>query len=532
MNYDLVIKQGMLVDGTGKQAYAGEVGIKDGLIAAIGPKLGEAKTTVDAGGCVVSPGFIDIHAHSDWCPFYPGVRAVSKLYQGITLEIDGNCGISLLPVNDKCRREIDELMASGLELPLHGLSMVDDDLKAYAAHLERCRPATDMGLLIGHGTLRGVVMGFGMRKPTPEELHRMEQVLDAELTKGAFGLSLGLIYPPSSYGEGEELVALAKVVAKHHGILSVHMRSESTQIMAAVDEMLTVAKQSGVHLQISHLKLIGKPQWGKSTELLQKIKQARAEGVQVTCDQYPYLATCASLDVLLPGWAKDGGTAALCQRLAKPTDKLLAETRAEMERRGGAAAVLIITTTGWKPEYDGKTLADIAQLLGVAPELAACQVLLGSRDMAPCCYFCLNETDMLNIMREQFIAVGCDGYAVPYDKKFFLGSNPHPRSFGTFPRYLQTIREKGLLSLEAAIYKITGLPAQILNVQDRGVLAVGKRADITVFDPATVADLTTYTDSIRKPQGIKAVILGGRLALLDGEQHGANLGRLVLHPEA
>ena len=529
MNYDLVIKQGMLVDGTGKQAYAGEVGIKDGLIAAIGPKLGEAKTTVDAGGCVVSPGFIDIHAHSDWCPFYPGVRAVSKLYQGITLEIDGNCGISLLPVNDKCRREINELMASGLELPLHGLSMVDDDLKAYAAHLERCRPATDMGLLIGHGTLRGVVMGFGMRKPTPEELHRMEQVLDAELTKGAFGLSLGLIYPPSSYGEGEELVALAKVVAKHHGILSVHMRSESTQIMAAVDEMLTVAKQSGVHLQISHLKLIGKPQWGKSTELLQKIKQARAEGVQVTCDQYPYLATCASLDVLLPGWAKDGGTAALCQRLAKPTDKLLTETRAEMERRGGAAAVLIITTTGWKPEYDGKTLAEAAKDMQLPPEVAASEILVKSKGMVPCCYFCLNEEDMLTIMKEKFIAVGCDGYALPYDRDFFMGSNPHPRSYGSFPKFFETVREKKVLSLEEAVYKTTGLAAKILHLPDRGELAVGKRADITIFDFNQIKDLTKYTDPFQKPEGIKYVILNGNLALANREMHGPAAGRLVKH---
>lgn len=531
MIYDLVIKNGTLVDGTGKKAYAGEIGIKDGRIAAMGAKLEAGAATLDASGCVVAPGFIDIHSHSDWCPFYPGVKAVSKLYQGISLEIVGNCGISLLPVNDKCRQEINELMASGLELPLHGLAMVDDDLKAYAAHLERCRPATDMGLLIGHGTLRGLVMGFGMRKPAPEELQRMEQTLDGELSKGAFGLSLGLIYPPSSYGEGEELIALAKVVARHNGILAVHMRSESTKIMEAVEEMLDVAKASGVHLQLSHLKLIGKPQWGKSVALLEKIKRARAEGVQVTCDQYPYLATCASLDVLIPGWAKDGGTAAMCRRLAEPTEKLLAETRAEMERRGGAGAVLVITTTGWNQEFDGNTLAEIAAQLQVAPEVAACQVLVGSRDMAPCCYFCLNEDDMLNIMREQFIAVGCDGYAVPYDKKFFLGSNPHPRSFGTFPRYLQTVREKRLLTLEAAIYKITGLPAQILNLQDRGSLAVGKRADITIFNPEQVADLTTYTDSIQKPRGIQAVLLAGRIALLDGEQQGDNLGRLVLHPE-
>ncbi len=532
MSYDILIKNGTVFDGTGSARRQMDVGIKGQSIAAVGPDLGDdAELTVEAAGKFVTPGFIDIHSHSDWCPFYPGVKAVSKLYQGITLEIVGNCGISLLPVNDQCRPEIDELMASGLELPMHGLSMVDDTISDYAAHLEKCRPATDMGLLIGHGTLRGVVMGFGMRKPLPEELRKMETLLDQELSQGAFGLSLGLIYPPSAYGEHDELVALAKVVRRHHGILTVHMRSESTRIMEAVDEMLGIAKESGVHLQISHLKLIGKPQWGKAPLLLAKIKKAQAEGVEVTCDQYPYLATCASLDVLVPDWVKDGGTASMCRRLENPTGQILAETRAEMERRGGADCVLIVTTTGWKPEYDGQTLAAIAREMGVAPELAACKVLVGSKGLAPCCYFCLNEQDMLTIMKEQFIAVGCDGYAVPYDKGFFLGSNPHPRSFGTFPRYLSLIRDKKILTWEEAIHKITGLPAQILQLADRGQIAAGKRADLTVFDPETVADLATYTDSIKKPRGIEDVILAGQPALLKGSQPGGNLGHLCLHPE-
>ena len=527
--YDILIKNGTIVDGTKKPAYVGDIAVQGDRIVAIGSNLGAAQETLDATGLTVTPGFIDIHSHSDWCPFYKGVKAVSKLYQGITLEIVGNCGISLLPVNDKCRKEITGLMASGLELPLHGLTMDDDTLDDYDKHLQKMPPATDMGLLIGHGTLRAVVMGFGMRKPTADELHKMEEVLDAELTQGAFGMSLGLIYPPSAYGEFDELVALAKVIKKHNGILTVHMRSESTKIMEAVDEMLSIAKASKVHLQISHLKLIGKPQWGKSTELLEKIKKAQQEGVEVTCDQYPYLATCASLDVLIPDWAKDGGSAAMQKRLEKPTAKLLAETKAEMERRGGAHCVLVITTTGWKPEYDGKRLDEIAKMHNLTPEEAACRILVGAKGLAPCCYFCLNEDDMLNIMKEQFIAVGCDGYAVPYDKDFFLGSNPHPRSFGTFPRYLETVREKKILTLEDAIYKATYLAAQILHLPDRGQLAVGKRADITIFDYAKVHDCATYTDSLQKPEGIKTVILGGKIALQNGEQVGGNIGRLVRH---
>jgi N-acyl-D-amino-acid deacylase len=527
--FDLIVKNGKIVDGTGKPAYTEDIAIKKGKIAAIGHDLGPGQRTIDAAGLVVSPGFIDIHSHSDWCPFYPNVKPQSKLYQGITMELVGNCGISLLPVNNHSRAGINELMASGLELPLHGLTMTDDSISDYNKHLQRSKPATDVGLLIGHGTLRGTVMGFGMEKPTADQLGAMENLLDAEMAKGAFGLSLGLIYPPSSYADDDELIALAKVVKKHNGILAVHMRSESTKIFAAVDEMLHVAKESGVHLQISHLKLVGKPQWGKAQQLLAKIKKAKEQGVDVTCDQYPYLATCASLAVLVPEEAQDGGTGAMCRRLANPTPELLAETKAEMERRGGADAVLIITTTGWRPEYDGKTLAAVAQEMHIAPELAACKLLVGAKGLVPCCYFCLNEADMLAIMQEQFIAVGCDGYAVPYDKDFFLGSNPHPRSFGTFPRYFQTIREKGILTLEKAVYKCTSLPAKILSLPDRGIIAVGKRADITVFDFEKIEDKATYTDSLRKPLGIKAVIIGGKLALLDGEQVGTNVGTLVTH---
>jgi N-acyl-D-amino-acid deacylase len=374
-----------------------------------------------------------------------------------------------------------------------------------------------------------MVMGFGMRKPTAQELKGMEDLLDKLLSQGAFGMSLGLIYPPSAYGELEELTALAKVVKRHNGIMAVHMRSESTKIFEAVDEMLTVAKRSGVHLQISHLKLIGRPQWGKANELLKKIKDAKTAGVDVTCDQYPYLATCASLAVLIPDRMKDGGTEAMCERLKHPDASVIAETKAEMERRGGAEGVLIITTTGWKPEYDGKTLAEVAKDMNMPPEVAASEILVQSKGLAPCCYFCLNEDDMLTIMKEKFIAVGCDGYALPYDREFFMGANPHPRSYGTFPRFFQTVRDKKILSLEEAVYKATGLAAQILHLPDRGELAVGKRADITVWDWEKIKDLTEYTNPFRKPEGIKLVVLNGNIALKDKELVGNPQGKLIRH---
>ena len=283
-----------------------------------------------------------------------------------------------------------------------------------------------------------------------------------------------------------------------------------------------------VHLEISHLKLIGKPQWGRAKELLAMIKAARDKGLEVTCDQYPYTATSTNMAAMVPGWAQSGGPEAMCERLTNPDKELLTEIKAEMERRGGADKVLIISTRGKYPEFDGKTLAKAAEVLNLEPEMAVTVLLRAAGGGIPCCYFCLSEDDMLNIMRETFICVGSDGYALPFDKGL-ISTNPHPRSFGTFPRFLQTIREQQLMSLEAAIAKITALPAEILGLKDRGVIAIGKKADFTIFDASNIADKSIYTDSLRKPTGINYVVIDGKIALAKGEQVGENFGRVLLH---
>ena len=526
---DILIKNALIVDGTGRNRYHADLGITGKRITAIRENLDlAAATVIDAQNKVLAPGFIDIHSHSDLSPFFKDYKMQSKLYQGITLEVIGNCGISCLPVNDACRKEITDFIGAGLELPLQGVSLEDDSLADYARHLERCPAATNVGVLIGHGTLRGCIMGFEMRPPTAGELAQMEVLLDQELSRGAFGMSLGLIYPPSSYGELEELIALAKVLKKHEAILTVHMRSESTKIFEAVEEMLAVARASGVHLEISHLKLIGKSQWGRAAELLNLIKSGQAEGLDITCDQYPYTATSTNMAAMVPGWAQSGGAEAMCERLAQPEAKLLAEIKTEMERRGGAGCVLVVSTHGKFPEFDGVTLDKIAAKLGLEPELAVAQLLHAASGGVPCCYFCLSEKDVLTIMREPYICVGSDGYAMPFEKGL-ISSNPHPRSFGTFPRYLQTIREQQLMSLEQAVTKITALPARILGLRDRGTVALGQYADLTIFDPEQVADRSSYLDSLRKPSGINYVLIEGRVALAAGEQSGPNFGRVVLH---
>jgi len=528
---DILIKNGTIIDGTANNRYQANVGITNDKITDIQKDLDvPAKHVIDAQDQIVSPGFIDIHSHSDLSPFFANYKMQSKLYQGISLEIVGNCGISCLPTNDQSRKTITALLEAGLELPLNGMLVEDNSITDYAEHIKRCPATTNVGLLIGHGTLRGCVMGFDMRPPTKEELQAMADLLDHELSHGAFGMSLGLIYPPSSYADLEELIVLAKVLKKHEAILTVHMRSESTHIFEAVREILKVTASSNVHLEISHLKLIGKPQWGRAQELLAMIKDARNKGLDVTCDQYPYTATSTNMAAMVPGWAQSGGPEAMCQRLANPDKELLAEIAAEMERRGGADKVLIISTHGKYTEFDGVTLDKAAKALNLEPEMAVTVLLCAANGGIPCCYFCLSEEDMLTIMREPFICVGSDGYALPFDKGL-INTNPHPRSFGTFPRFLQTTREKQLMSLEAAIAKITALPANILGIKDRGTITVGKKADFTIFDASQVADKSIYTDSLRKPSGINYVIIDGKIALAKGEQVGENFGRVLLHEQ-
>jgi len=529
--FDLVLRGGTVVDGTRSAPYTADVCIRGNRIAAIVDRFeGESKETIDARGKIVAPGFIDIHSHSDACPLV-AYEPEAKLYQGVTLEIVGNCGISIFPATTESRAAISEYFFREMELPVGDLDVSDiltmDD---YVRRVREHGCSINYGQLVGHSALRGAVMGFGNRNPTPEEMGRLRSMLARELERGAFGMSLGLIYPPSAFSERDELVELAKVLKEHDALLTVHMRNEGPRIFEAVDEMLDIAERSGVHLQISHLKLMGKPQWGRAQELLDKIGAARAKGVDVTCDQYPYIATSTSLTALVPKWAHDGGIEALEERTRKPTEKLLAETEREMENRGGPSCVLIASTHGYHPEWEGKTVEQIAKDLRMSPIDTVMRVLVECHAAVACCYFSINEADMLRIMRDMDIAVGSDGYGFSFDRGI-TSSKPHPRSFGTFPRFLQTVRERGIMPLEDAVYKMTALPAKILSLRDRGTIKVGSIADITVFDYAAIAERSTFVDALAKPDGIECVVVDGACALHRGKQTKERRGRVLLKGE-
>lgn len=525
--FDYVLQGGLVADGTGQSSFQGDVCIQDGKIAAVLPHFqGECRRVLDVTGKIVSPGFIDIHTHSDTIPLLSDMNPESKLFQGVTLEITGNCGISHLPAPPQRREELARFYNAALPASVAHADLEDPDLEHYAARVAQHPPAIHYGVLIGHGTLRGAVMGFDMRPPTPKEQAEMERLLDRMLEQGAFGMSLGLIYPPSSFADREELVGLARVLAARDRILSVHMRSESTGLFDAVEEMLEVARRSGVHLEISHLKLMGRPQWGRSGALLDRLEHARQAGIRVTCDQYPYTAGSTGLSALAPGWAHDGGVTQLVRRAQNPSQRLLEDIRRELERRGGPEAVLVVDTHGALPECDGRTLSEIAQERDLSPERAAADCLAQCGGSVSCIYFTMDPDDVCRIMRDPHISVGSDG--VSYEYAAAAHHRFHPRNFSTFPRFLQTVREKQLLPLETAVYKMTGLPASVLGLRDRGWIKAGMQADLTVFTWEQVEDRSTYLKPAVKPQGIDYVFVGGELALERGVQTAARRGRVLL----
>lgn len=522
--YDFILKNGLIVDGTRRIPFKGSIGIQGDRISKITDEEEcEGNCTIDCEGKIISPGFIDIHSHSDACPLNLN-KAQSKVNQGITLELNGNCGISLMPCNDSMREEIMDFFRRTIEIDLEDKNLKINSMEDYRKLCEKKNFIINNAILIGHGTLRACVIGFDDRKATAEEIEKMKALLHNELKNGAFGMSLGLIYPPSSYAGLEELVELAKVIKEYDGILSVHMRSESDLVFEAVDEMIEVAQKSGVHLEISHLKLIGKPQWGRSKELLDKIKEAKEKGCNITCDQYPYEATSTGLSALVPAWAHDGGNSKMLERIATHDPKIIKDIISEMDRRGGAKCVGVSSTHNILPEIEGKNIEEISKMYNLSPEDTVIKVLLDTKGDTAAIYYSLNLDDVINIMKEMYISVGSDGYNFNYDLKF----NPHPRSFGTFPKFLEMIRENNLMPIEDAVYKITGLPADVMGLKDRGVLKEGNIADITVFDYEEIKDMSTFLHSPVRPRGIYDVFISGEPAILNGHETGKIKGSLIL----
>ncbi len=526
--YDLLFKNVVIVDGSGEPRFRGEVAVDGDEIVAVGDDLGEASEVIDGKGRVLAPGFIDIHTHSDYS-LAVDPRGESKVRQGVTLEITGQCGQSAVPLTGedalKIAREEMKRAGGSEDIPWR---TVDE----YARFLEDQGVAPNVGIMIGHGAVRASVMGFADRSPTDGELEDMRTLVRQCLEEGAVGMSTGLYYAPGSYADADEIAAICEVVREMDGLHSSHIRDESTYnvgLIAALEEVLEVARKSGVRTQVSHLKALGPEVWGKAPELLRMIEGIREEGFDVLADQYPYVASGSSITgSLVPRWAQDGGREALVKRIDDPEvrPKLLEEVRNNLKRRGGADRLQIAL---YPPEnsYEGKRLSEVAEILGHPPAEAALELLREAEASFVC--FVMEDADVDLIMGSELVMVGSDGRAVAVDGPTSSG-HPHPRYFGTFPRVLgYYCREKGIIDLELAVKKMTSMPAERLRLEDRGYLRPGYRADLVLFDPDTVRDKATFEDPKQYPVGIDMVFVNGQAVIADGEHTGALPGRVIRH---
>lgn len=522
------IQNGTVVDGSGKAAYQADIAVKDDIIAEIGPHLdGVADKVINADGLVVSPGFIDIHSHTD-ATVFRNPLAESKIMQGITSDVTGNCGIGAFPVEMSQR----EAMERYLEMHEHTLpeeGCTWCNFSDYADRLDRLHLGPNLVPLVPHGALRIAAMGSDDREPTAAELGKMKELLVTALEQGAWGMSTGLIYPPGSFARTYELIALSQVLAQHNAIYTSHVRGESAALLTAVEEAIRIGRESGVRVEVSHLKAIGKPNWGHGTQALHQITAARHSGVDIAADQYPYTATSTGLTALVPQWAHAGGVQAMLGRLGDPDlqGRLLAAIGQEMDVRGGPDKVMI-TALGSERyrQFSGQTMAQIAAFWHCTAEEAVIRLLLEEKGAVSAVYFSLSDLDLEAIIADEHVSVGTDGYGLNAEKD--AAESTHPRSYGTFARVLGLYtREKGLLQLETAVHKMTGLPAERLRLKDRGLIKVGMAADLTLFDPNTVSDRADFLHPHRYPAGIYYVIVNGCPVVAEGKLTGAGPGRVL-----
>lgn len=532
--YDVIIRKGRIIDGSGNPWVSGDVAIRGDRIAAIG-NLGDATAnrTIDAAGLVVAPGFIDMLGQSEQALLIDN-RSLSKLSQGITTEITGE-GMSIAPQNAQTLAQLQP------ELDQYHLKVDWSTLAEYFARLEKLGTPLNIGTYVGAAQVREAVIGDADRPPTPEELDKMKALVAQAMQQGAFGLSTALIYPPGHYAKTDELIELTKVVAQYGGIYATHMRSEGQTEVAAIHEALRIGKEAHLPVEIFHLKVIGKPRWGSMPKIVQMIQAARDAGQDVSADMYPYIAGGTALASALPPWVADGGTEPLLQRLKDPAvrsqiKKEMATEHPNWENlylgSGGAAGILVSGIASKDPavkQYDGKTLAQIATEQKKSPLDALFELVLADKAQTGAIYFIASEDDLRYGLKQSWTSIGLDASELSLDGPLFE-PHSHPRAFGSMPRFLgHYVRDEHMLPLEQGIRKITSLPAQRERLRDRGLLKNGYFADITIFDPATIQDHATYENPTQLSEGVKYVFVNGQLEYGDSQPTGAKAGKILLH---
>lgn len=523
--FDLILCDGLLHDGRGSEPYRGDLGIRGERIAAIG-KLDPAgaQRVIDLQGNAVSPGFIDVHTHTD-LSLLVDPRGESKIRQGVTLEIGGNCGDSVFPLAGKEGEEAKEAWRREFALEVDWR-----DLAGFYAALERRGIGLNYATLAGHGAIRKAAMGGANQPPDAAGMRAMISALEAALEQGALGLSTGLEYTPGSFAKTDEIIALCRVVARHGGLYATHMRNEDLTVEEALAEALTIARESGVSLQVSHLKACQQRNWYKTPRLLEAINEARRQGLNVHADRYPYTAYATSLNMLFPLWAREGGHAAFVARLKEPATfaRMAPFVRDKIAATGSWAQIMITRAyLSERRELQGRTVEELAAAAGVDPLEYTRRLLIEEAGQVGMCGFSMSEEDTRMTFAAPFTMVGSDGNAITPTGLLGKGT-PHPRYYGTFPRYLgRYIREAGVLPLSEAIHRITGLPAAKFGIRERGLLKTGYFADLAVFNPATVIDQATFAEPHQFPLGVDLVVVNGQIVVEKGQHSGKLPGRII-----
>jgi N-acyl-D-amino-acid deacylase len=502
--YDLIIRNARIVDGTGSPWYRGEIAVRGDSVVRIAPRIdGSAGRTIDAGGHVVAPGFIDIHTHARR-GIFEVPTADNYVRQGVTTLIEGPDGSSPLP------------------------------LKPFLERVAATRITPNFAMFIGQGSIRDQIIGSVNRKATPEEIDKMRAIVRQGMLDGAFGLSSGLFYVPGTFTPTAEVIELAKVAGAMGGIYISHMRDEASGVLASVRETIEIGEKGGLPTQVTHHKIVGKANWGKSVDTLRLIDEARARGVDATIDQYPYTASSTSVQAaLLPAWALEGGRQEVLKRLQEAARR--AEIKKEtariiMEERGGGDPQNVqLARCDWDHTLDGKRLGDVTKGRGLEPTVEnAAETALWIIEKGGCqgIFHAINEEDLQRILRHPATMIGSDG-EVP----IFGTANPHPRSYGTFVRVLgRYVRDLKVITLEDAVRKMSAFPAQRLGLADRGVLREGLKADIAIFDPNTIRDLATFEKPHQYAEGVDYVIVNGQVAFEGGKMTTARPGRVLYGP--